>query len=66
MTIDEQIAALERIKARGARRGRIGGEEVEFYSLAEIDRAIADLRDQREGRRKGTFASVYPETGRGL
>ncbi len=61
------IDGLKAAIARGARRVRINGEEVEYASMAEMMRALARMEAEVSGSssRYG-FAVILPTTERGL
>ncbi|MDP1620403.1 MAG: hypothetical protein Q8K33_24165 [Cypionkella sp.] len=52
--------------ARGAKRVRINGEEVEYASMAELRAALAMVDAELAGASRSGFAVIYPRTGRGL
>lgn len=53
------LAAIKAAKARGVRKASIGGESVEFATLAEMNAIIADIEAELGLRRAGAN-SVYP------
>lgn len=60
------IDALKRHAARGVKRGKINGEEVEFVSLAEMRRQIAEMEAEVAGGTAGAMNVSYAKAGRGL
>lgn len=60
------IDALKRAAARGVKRGRINGEEVEFGTLAELRRQIAEMEAEVAGGNAGAMSVSYANAGRGL
>lgn len=63
----DDIAALERAIATGARRAKINGEEVEYRSLAEMRETLSMMRADLAGQvGTGGFVIGYANTGRGL
>ncbi|MCA2014388.1 hypothetical protein LCM17_23055 [Cereibacter sphaeroides] len=62
------IDNLKRAIARGARRLKLGnGEEVEYFSLAEMRTALRDMEAEVAGNAEaGAFTVSYPRTSRGL
>ncbi len=60
------VDSLKSAIARGARRVRINGEEVEYASMAELMRALALVEQEVAGAVRGAFSVTYPNTGRGL
>lgn len=58
--------ALKAAIAKGARRVRIGAEEVEYRSLAEMRQVLAMIEDELSGTSSNAVTPVYPYTTRGL
>lgn len=56
--------------ARGARRVRINGEEVEYNTFPDMRAALRMIEDELSGAAggpgPGAFVVTYPKTGRGL
>lgn len=62
-----EIDLLRAAVARGATRLRIGGEEVQYPSLAEMRRQIREMEAELAGTGGDSRMTVsYPKTGRGL
>lgn len=62
-----EIDALKAAAARGATRGRIGGEEVQFDTLAAMRKQIRAMEAELAQAQGTTMPSVsYPRTTRGL
>lgn len=59
------IDGLKAAIARGARRVRINGEEVEYASMSEMMRALARMEAEVSGLPPG-FSVILPTTERGL
>lgn len=68
--IEAEIDALKAAKARGVRKLRMNGEEVEFGTMKELRAALSDLEGELAGISGGTsraaLVPVYPTTSRGL
>lgn len=63
----EDVAALKRAAARGARKLKLAnGEEVEFESLAALRRQIKEMEAEVAGGSSGAMSVSYPLTTRGL
>ena len=61
----EQIDSLKAAVAKGATRLRMGDEEVQFASLADMRRQIREMESEMVGATQGMSVS-YPKTSRGL
>ena len=61
----DDIAALERAIATGARKVRQGSEEVEYRSLAEMQATLRAMRAQVGGGVR-KISATYPATSRGV
>lgn len=61
-----EIDALKRAAARGVKRGKMNGEEVEFVSLAEMRRQIREMEAELAADGGGALSISYPKTLRGL
>lgn len=61
-----EIDALKSAAARGITRLRMGGEEVQFASLAEMRRQIREMEAELAGTGAGQMTVSYPRTSRGL
>lgn len=60
------VDALKSMLARGVRRGRVGGEEVEYADFAEL-RSVLRMAEAEVAGISSTGLSVqYPTTSRGL
>lgn len=62
---DEELAALKSARAKGARKIKRGDEEVEFRSLADMDRIIQRAESKRAGQ-PNSIAKLQIGTSRGL
>lgn len=62
----EDIDALKSAVARGATRLKMGDEEVQFPSLAEMRRQIKIMEAELAGGAVGGMSINYPRTTRGL
>lgn len=60
------IDALKAAVARGATRLKMGDEEVQFPSLAEMRRQIKVMEAELAGGSVGGMSVSYPKTMRGL
>ena len=60
------IDTLKAAIARGVRRVRINGEEVEYQSLKEMRQALEMMESEVAGANRKTMQVVYPTTSRGL
>lgn len=58
-TLAEQIAALEEARASGITRVKYRDREVEYRSIEEIDRVLADLRAQPSGASGRRMAQLH-------
>lgn len=58
--------ALRANIARGVRRLKINGEEVEYASIAEMKSALAMIEAELAGSSSNTMRVIYPRTTRGL
>lgn len=61
-----EIDALKSAIARGVRRVRMNGEEVEYASLTEMRAALTLMEAEVAGTTRNGFAVIYPTTSRGL
>ena len=52
--------------ARGARKLRMNGEEVEYNSLSDMRQVLARMEAEVAGATAGAISIVYPYTTRGL
>lgn len=57
---------LRRAIARGVRKLKINGEEVEYNSLAEMKSALAMIEAELAGTSGSGFTTTYPRMGRGF
>ena len=62
----EQLDALQAAYARGAKRLRLNGEEIEYESMAALRRAISDLKAELSGKSASELTVLTPLAGRGL
>ena len=60
------IDALKSAIARGLRRARIGGEEVEYQSLGEMRSVLREMEAEVNGSTANQINVSYPCTTRGL
>lgn len=60
--IDRLQAAL----ARGVTRARVGDEEVQYASMAEMRRQLGVMQAELTGQDRGRLQPQYPRTTRGL
>jgi len=60
------IDALKSAMARGVRRARINGEEVEYASLAEMKTVLTMMEAEVGGISRSAFSVIYPYADRGL
>lgn len=60
------VDALKAAMAKGVRRLRMNGEEVEYGSLSEMRSVLAMMEAEVAGTSSATIAVVYPYTTRGL
>lgn len=63
---EEDRAALKAAIAKGARRLRIGNEEVEYRSLDEMRAALRMIEAELSGAPGASICVSYPRTTRGL
>lgn len=56
----EQLAQIKAARARGAVRLRMGNEEVQYRSLAEMDQIIASIEAELTGT-SGRGKQHYPQ-----
>lgn len=61
-----EIDALKKAAARGVKRGKVDGEEVEFASLAEMRRQISVMEAELAADGSGGLSVSYPKTLRGF
>jgi len=62
----EDRDALKAAIARGVRRARINGEEVEFDTLSGMRARLRMIEAEIAGTAEGTPSVSYPKTTRGL
>ena len=60
MTIDEQVALIERLKSMGAKRVKVGEWEIEFAEQSEMDMVQA-LDIAREEAKRELYAYLTEE-----
>jgi hypothetical protein len=60
------LTALKSALAKGVRKVRINGEEVEYHSVADMLRVKALMEAELQGASSSAVRIVYPTTGRGL
>lgn len=65
-TMTAQLSKLQDIRAKGAERVRMNGEEVTFRSDAEIAAAIGDLESRISTMQGRTVRTVRFTTSKGL
>lgn len=65
-TMTAQLSKLQDIRAKGAERVRMNGEEVTFHSDAEIAAAIGDLESRISTMQGRTVRTVRFTTSKGL
>lgn len=61
-----EIDALKSAIARGVKRVRMNGEEVEYSTITEMRTALSMMEAEVNGRTRNGFAVTYPTTSRGL
>lgn len=68
--IEAEIDALKAAMARGVRKLRMNGEEVEYASMQEMRMVLNDLQGEMAALNGGTsraaMVPLYPTTSRGL
>ncbi|MGV6848561.1 MAG: phage head-tail joining protein [Marinibacterium sp.] len=62
----EDADALRAAIARGVRRAKINGEELEYHSLADMKAALRQIENELGSTPGGTIGVSYPVVGRGL
>lgn len=60
------IDTLKAAMARGVKRARINGEEVEYASISEMQTVLAMMEAEVGSTSRASFGVVYPNTERGL
>lgn len=60
------IDALKSAMARGVKRVRINGEEVEYASIAEMKAVLSMMETELAGDSRKAIKVTYPTTSRGL
>jgi len=62
----DDIDALKKMRAKGIKRGKVNGEEVEFESDAVMLRRIREMEAELRGTPTPGLSIAYPKTLRGL
>lgn len=60
------IDTLKAAIARGVRKVRINGEEVEYGSMTEMRQALSLMEGEVAGVSRSAITVIYPTTSRGL
>ena len=60
------VDALKTAIAKGVRRLRMNGEEVEYQSAKDMRAALSMMEAEVAGQTRGTITVSYPYTTRGL
>lgn len=63
---EADAAALRSAIARGARRLKMNGEEVEYRDLAEMRSILSEIEASLAGQPTSEVSITYPSMGRGL